>query len=75
MDDFVSESDSDYTSYWRDWVSNARAVGCGPYSPSSNGEDVNLGLVGYGRNRIFPPPPLRQHRFLLLVIPEIRKPW
>lgn len=21
MDDFVSESDSDYTSYWRDWVS------------------------------------------------------
>ena len=22
MDDFVSESDSDYTSYWRDWVSH-----------------------------------------------------
>lgn len=21
MDDYVSESDSDYTSYWRDWVS------------------------------------------------------
>lgn len=21
MDDFVSESESDYTSYWRDWVS------------------------------------------------------
>lgn len=20
MDDYVSESDSDYTSYWRDWV-------------------------------------------------------
>ena len=25
MDDYVSESDSDYTSYWRDWVSNARS--------------------------------------------------
>lgn len=24
MDDFVSESDSDYTSYWRDWVSAER---------------------------------------------------
>jgi hypothetical protein len=22
MDDYVSESDSDYTSYWRDWVSH-----------------------------------------------------
>lgn len=22
MDDFVSESESDYTSYWRDWVSS-----------------------------------------------------
>jgi hypothetical protein len=22
MDDFNSETDSDYTSYWRDWVSN-----------------------------------------------------
>ena len=21
MDDFVSDTDSDYTSYWRDWVS------------------------------------------------------
>jgi hypothetical protein len=26
MDEFASESDSDYTSYWRDWVSE-------PYSP------------------------------------------
>lgn len=26
MDDFVSESDSDYTSYWRDWVRRP----CGP---------------------------------------------
>jgi hypothetical protein len=22
MDDFNTETDSDYTSYWRDWVSN-----------------------------------------------------
>jgi len=22
MDNFASETDSDYTSYWRDWVSN-----------------------------------------------------
>jgi hypothetical protein len=22
MEDYVSESDSDYTSYWRDWVSH-----------------------------------------------------
>lgn len=22
MDDFASETDSDYTSYWRDWVSH-----------------------------------------------------
>lgn len=26
MDDFVSESDSDYTSYWRDWVSILQSV-------------------------------------------------
>lgn len=23
MDDFASDTDSDYTSYWRDWVSDA----------------------------------------------------
>jgi hypothetical protein len=28
MDDFNSETDSDYTSYWRDWVS------CNPFSSS-----------------------------------------
>lgn len=25
MEDYVSESESDYTSYWRDWVSLATA--------------------------------------------------
>ena len=28
MEDYVSESDSDYTSYWRDWVSTNRDMLC-----------------------------------------------
>lgn len=27
MEDFASESDSDYTSYWRDWVSATALLG------------------------------------------------
>lgn len=26
MDDYVSETDSEYTSYWRDWVSKPRSL-------------------------------------------------
>lgn len=28
MDEYASESDSDYTSYWRDWVSRFYACTC-----------------------------------------------
>lgn len=29
MDDFASDTDSDYTSYWRDWVSALlQVLGC-----------------------------------------------
>jgi hypothetical protein len=31
MDDYVSESDSDYTSYWRDWVSASSIYAHAPW--------------------------------------------
>lgn len=39
MDDFNSETDSSYTSYWRDWVSTllVQAVSC-PLVPDLSGQ-------------------------------------
>jgi hypothetical protein len=63
MDDFVSESESDYTSYWRDWVSSQSI----PVTPSCRrqshivlfflfGCDLSLGWAGHK---------LRKHRTAL----------
>lgn len=43
MDDFGSESDSDYTSYWRDWVSGLTYDS--PF-PSKNGRRQKFFLLG-----------------------------
>lgn len=46
MDDFNSETDSDYTSYWRDWVSFYRFLYlCAP-RPPHRGKDVQYSEEG-----------------------------
>jgi hypothetical protein len=43
MDDFASDTDSDYTSYWRDWVS---ASACFFFGGVEGVAEV-LGLLGF----------------------------
>jgi hypothetical protein len=43
MDDFASDTDSDYTSYWRDWVSGFDVL----VFPAVRGAAQVLGLPGF----------------------------
>jgi hypothetical protein len=49
MDDFNTETDSDYTSYWRDWVSQVVAfvISLRPHVRKSFGETLEW-VVGTG---------------------------
>ena len=57
MDDFNSETDSDYTSYWRDWVSQTRFHFCesgGFICLFDRAMDCSLKGVQHGLVRLLP---------------------
>lgn len=49
MDEFASDTDSDYTSYWRDWVSRASPVSSCLPSP-----DTSVSPRGFASSALFP---------------------
>ena len=85
MDDFVSESESDYTSYWRDWVSSQSI----PVTPSCRrqshivlfflfGCDLSLGWAGHKlrkhRTALRESKPPTLHGFVTLRFPAVATP-